>query len=312
MNWAPIKLLPSRHVKPWGSRNLAPWFDSKGEQIGEYWFTADANLSSTGQTLGELMEAHGQAITGTKVKLAEAIGSSGRFPILVKFLFTTGDLSIQVHPDDVYGWANENSPGKTEMWYVLNAEPGAKIALGFKKITEVDRVRESVKTGEIVDLMEWVDAKPGQAFFTPAGTVHAIGAGLAICEIQQNSDITYRFYDFNREPLRELHVEKSLAVADLKPHPGAAIPVETAEGARLATCEYFETELLHFLGSKQWTGDPERFHLLIFTRGSGSIAGHDVRLGDCWLIPAACPPYDVETSEPVEMLRAYVPASTHA
>ena len=131
-------------------------------------------------------------------------------------------------------------------------------------------------------------------------------------EIQQNSDITYRFYDFNREPLRELHVEKSLAVADLKPHPGAAIPVETAEGARLATCEYFETELLHFLGSKQWTGDPERFHLLIFTRGSGSIAGHDFRLGDCWLIPAACPPYDVETSEPVEMLRAYVPASTHA
>lgn len=305
MDWRPIKLIPSRHLKVWGSTDLQPWFESGDEKVGEYWFTTDANQTSAGQTLGQLMETYGTALTGSAVKLAASAGSCGRFPILVKFLFTTGDLSIQVHPDDAYGWAHENSPGKAEMWYVLRAEPGSKIALGFKEITKVDTVRQSLANGKIVDLVNWVNASPGQTYFTPAGTVHAIGAGLVVCEIQQNSDITYRLYDYHRP--RELHVEKSLAVADLFPHPGASVPIATAEGSLLATCPYFETELIRFEGSKHFTADRERFHLMIFTRGSGLIDGQPFQQGDCWLIAADCADYVVTASQSVEMLRTFVP-----
>ena len=165
--------------------------------------------------------------------------------------------------------------------------------------------RQSLANGEIVDLVNWVNASPGQTYFTPAGTVHAIGAGLVVCEIQQNSDITYRLYDYDRP--RELHVEKSLAVADLFPHPGASVPVLTAEGSLLATGPYFETELIRFEGSKHCTADGERFHLLIFTRGSGLIDGQPFQQGDCWLIASDCADYVVTASQSVEMLRTFVP-----
>lgn len=301
----PIQLLPSRHLKVWGSTDLAPWFDANEEQIGEYWFSADGNQTSLGKTLGDLVDTYGADLVGSDVKLAESKGSSGRFPILVKFLFTTGDLSVQVHPDDEYGWKHENSPGKTEMWYVLRADPGARIALGFKETVGRAEVSKALESEAIIDLLCWVEAQPGQSYFVKAGTVHALGRGLAVCEIQQNSDVTYRLYDYGRP--RELHVEKSLAVADPYPHPGASKPEKTQNGVRLATCAFFETELTHFMGDRTAMGDPSRFQLLIFTRGKGRIGGMPFQLGECWLIPASCEPYTIEASEPVEMLKTFVP-----
>ena len=301
----PIQLLPSRYEKIWGSKDLSPWFDANGLQIGEYWFSADQNQTSLGITLGELVDIHGAALIGSDIKLAASEGSSGRFPILVKFLFTTAALSVQVHPDDDYGWKYENSPGKTEMWYILRADAGARIALGFKDIADRATVAKALESPAITELLQWVEAQPGQSYFVKAGTVHALGAGLAVCEIQQNSDITYRLYDYGRR--RELHVEKSLAVADLHPHPGASKFEKSEIGSTLAKCAYFETRLLHFDNKRTGSGDRSRFELLVFTKGRGRIGGTPFQLGECWLIPACCAPYTIEPSEPVEMLTAFVP-----
>ena len=300
----PIRLFPTRHAKVWGSTDLQPWFDAGGEKIGEYWFTADNNPTSTGKTLGELLDIHGPALLGTDVT------SIGRFPILVKFLFTTENLSIQVHPDDSYGLEHENSPGKTEMWYILRSDPNARIALGFREECSLEAVRASIDSKEIVALLDWVPTHAGQSFFTPAGTVHALGGGLAVLEIQQNSDVTYRLYDYGRP--RELHVEKSLAVAHLRPHPGPSAPKAIQDGSELARCPYFATELIHIQATVDYSADIERFHLLIFTKGSGTIDGEPFRLGDCFLIPATSNAFIIEPSEPVEMVRTFVPRSTDA
>src|SRR5271165_3300984 len=169
----PKRLQPRFLEKVWGSTRLEPWFESTGAKIGEVWFEG-----------------------------------AGPLPILVKFIFTTEKLSVQVHPDDVYAAKHHNSRGKTEMWHVLAAAPGARIAAGFREPVSAERLRAGALSGEIEELLAWHEARPGDTFFIPAGTVHAIGAGLTLCEIQQFSDITYRLYDYGRP--RELHLAKAL------------------------------------------------------------------------------------------------------
>jgi mannose-6-phosphate isomerase len=155
--------------KVWGSTQLEPWFPNSEKKIGEVWLEGE-NL-----------------------------------PLLVKFLFTTEALSVQVHPE-----------GKTEMWHVLAAEPGAKVAAGFHAPISEERLRSASLSGEIEDLLEWHDARPGDTFFLPAGVVHAIGPGLTLCEVQQYSDVTYRLYDYGRP--RELHLDQGVAVSRRGPH----------------------------------------------------------------------------------------------
>lgn len=296
----PVRLLPRFVERVWGTRALAPWFPDAAVDTGEVWLTSDENETSTGGSLRTLMERGGEAVLGRAVRPA----FGGRFPILVKFLFTREKLSVQVHPDDVYGEAHEGSPGKTEMWYVLRAEADSTIAAGFRAPITAERLRESVRDGSVEGELKWWPAKAGQAYFVPARTVHAVGAGVVICEIQQNSDVTYRLWDYGRP--RELHVEPSLAVAELGPHEG---PVEPA-GDVLASCPYFRTERVDVDGELSWRGDGERFHLLVVTRGEGHLAAEGeswpVRAGECWLAPAACGEYGVSGSG-VEILRVYVP-----
>ncbi len=159
----------------WGVHQLAPWFADQEKKIGEVWFE---------QT---------------------------ELPLLVKFLFTSENLSVQVHPDDATARERHNSLGKTEMWHILAAQPDAKIAAGFREPISQERMREAALSGEIVDLLAWHEAKAGDTFFIPAGTVHAIGAGLTLCEIQENSDVTYRLYDYGRG--RELHLDDGISVS---------------------------------------------------------------------------------------------------
>jgi mannose-6-phosphate isomerase len=227
----------------------------------------------------------------------------------VKFLFTEEKLSVQVHPDDAYGEEYEGSPGKTEMWYVLRANDDATIAAGFRQSLQPEQLRQAVFEGTVEDTLEWWPAEAGQAYFVPARTVHAVGAGLVICEIQQNSDITYRLWDYGRP--RELHVESSLAVADLGPHPGPASPVPFGGGELLASCAYFATERMDLNEPVEWHSDTERFHLLVATRGSGVLtaggAEFRIRPGECWLIPAQCGSYGIDGAD-LEILRVYVPA----
>jgi len=245
----------------WGTRDLFPWFPAPGPQIGEAWFEAD-------------------------------------LPLLVKFIFTTEALSVQVHPDDAFAAANENALGKTEMWYVLRAEEGARVAVGLRESTTPAQLRAAALDGTIERMLNWVDVKQGDAFFIPAGTVHAIGGGLAMCEIQQHSDITYRLYDYGRE--RELHLEKAIRAASteaFKPGP-TTLPID---------CQYFHAELARITTTIDYPTPAEPFHLLIFAAGMGTIAGQQFLEGETWLVPASADPFSIKPQEPTKFLRTWIP-----
>lgn len=256
----------------WGARDLAPWFpkaqDPGGrKKLGEAWFTADPPL-----------------------------------PILVKFLFTSANLSVQVHPDGEWG------VGKTEMWHILRAEPDAKIALGFERPVAAEEVRAAALSGEIERMLRWVPVRSGETYFIPAGTVHAIGAGLTICEIQQNSDITYRLYDYGRP--RELHLDQGLAATDLINwrHPGACAEAHGQDGWRLlVSCRRFATEAIELHGPFRYQPDPGRFELLICLDGAGALESEPIAAGETWLIPAGCGTLGIEGGARLSLLRTYVP-----
>jgi mannose-6-phosphate isomerase len=205
-------------------------------------------------------------------------------PLLIKFLFTTAALSVQVHPNDEYAQKHhplegKTSRGKTEMWHILRAEPGAKIAAGFREPLTAERMHAAALSGEIENLLEWHDARPGDTFFIPAGTVHAIGAGLTLCEIQQTSDITYRLYDYGRP--RELHLEHGVRVSNLGPHAARA---KAREGV-LVECPYFTTEKISVNGSATIPA-LNKDQSLIVLEGTGDIGGQLTRAGEVFQLPA--------------------------
>lgn len=299
----PIALEPKFVERVWGATSLDPLFAAPDRRIGEVWLSSnDIVTSSDGLTLGELTLR--PEVLGSAVPPAPG----GRFPILVKFLFTTEKLSVQVHPDDAYGLAHEGQPGKTEMWYVLGADAGAVIAQGFQRETTEAELRAALADGSVESLLEWWPGAAGQTYFTPAHTVHAIGGGLAICEIQQNSDVTYRLWDYGRP--RELHVEPSIAVLDWGRSDGPTVFAEP--NVLLATCEYFATERHVLTGPVVWNSDPERFHLLVVCRGEGllTFAGDvwELAPGQAWLIPASLGGYFLDSNTSLELLRVYVPS----
>jgi mannose-6-phosphate isomerase len=254
--------LPTRFLeKTWGTDDLAPWYLGQGNKIGEVWFEAD-------------------------------------LPLLVKFVFTGERLSVQVHPDDAFAAAHENSSGKTEMWYILRAEPGAQLAIGFREAISPERLRESALSGAIEGLLKWVNVEAGDAFLIPAGTVHAVGAGLAICEIQQHSDITYRLFDYGRP--RELHLDKALQVASTEASRIRSVPLPI-------DCRYFHTELARIASPIHYVPAPDRFHILVFVAGRGTIANQPFQEGEAWLIPAGAEKFEIQPTDPVKFLRTWVP-----
>ena len=252
--------------------------------------------------------------------------SSGcAFPLLVKFLFTADKLSVQVHPSDEYAWKKEGCPGKTEMWHVLKAEPNARLAVGFREDLACgpqpnrETLREAVSTGAIEGMLNWIEVQAGDTFFVPAGTVHAIGPGLVLCEIQQNSDLTYRLYDYQRlgtdgRP-RPLHVEKALDVLRWRTAGGRTIPLDlrpngTSTGLLLAACRYFAAE-------KLWLKTPATYRtegrLEIWTGLEGQaefeMMGQRTgcRKGEVVLLPACAQTFLVNPSPDCIFLRSYRP-----
>ncbi|HZQ50932.1 MAG TPA: type I phosphomannose isomerase catalytic subunit [Bryobacteraceae bacterium] len=265
---APVQLLPLLRERPWGREDLAPYFESNGKRIGEVWFTCDENPTSLGMPLGDLIRRNPDV-------LGEACHAShpGICPLLVKFLFTTERLSVQVHPDDEYAERHHHSLGKTEAWYVVDSREPGELAVGFREMLTRERLRESALSGEIEQLLDWRKVKPGDVVFTPAGTVHAIGAGLTICEIQENSDITYRLYDYGRP--RELHLEHGVAVSHLGPHHHNVTPKPLADWRdELVASTYFRIERLRPKKAFRIRGGLPYYLLLICLRGQ------------VWLIPA--------------------------
>ncbi|HZS78878.1 MAG TPA: type I phosphomannose isomerase catalytic subunit [Ktedonobacteraceae bacterium] len=218
----PIRLEASLHETIWGGRRLeyARWkaLPPGDCMIGEAWETEINTLAQnepyTGKTLGELVKTYDEALLGK-----QAIAIFGhRFPLLAKFIDANAKLSVQVHPDDDYAARHESGKlGKTEFWYVLDAEPGATIVHGFKGPTSREEVQKAIAEVKLETLLEEVEVQPGDVIFVPAGTVHAIGSGVMLYELQEYSDITYRMYDYGRLTAngtpRELHIERSLDVS---------------------------------------------------------------------------------------------------
>ena len=230
--------------KVWGSPETEPWYPRPARSIGEIWFTAPEEPR-----------------------------------LLLKFLFTSGKLSVQVHPGD-----SAAGPGKTEMWHVLRAQPGARLALGFQRPLALERVRAAALSGEIEALLRWYAPRAGDTFFVPAGTVHAIGAGLALCEIQQHSDVTFRLYDYGRP--RGLHLDEALAVADLGCHPGPRTPVDLGGGRRLLVeCPCFRTESIEVTSDSPCSAGPGP-EFLICLEGQGQCDGEPYAPGEVRVVPA--------------------------
>jgi mannose-6-phosphate isomerase len=219
-------------------------------------------------------------------------------PLLIKFIYTHQALSFQVHPGDAYAAEHHGSRGKTEMWYIVSATPDAKIALGFWEAVTPEQLRQAALSGEIERLVNWVAPKAGDAFFTPAGTVHAIGAGIELWEIQQNSDITYRLFDYGRG--RELHLEHAMNVTNRDRSDPGPVPFPVC-------CEWFCTERVPFAPSIDYQPDPGGFHILIVVSGRGTIGGDPFESGDVWLVPARGRRFELKSDDPGELLRSRVP-----
>jgi mannose-6-phosphate isomerase len=239
------------------------------------------------------------------------------FPILAKMLFAAKTLSVQVHPDDEYALKHEGAPGKTELWYVAAALPGAAVVLGLTEQMSPAQLAEAAKSGEMERFLNWIPVSAGDAVLIPPGTLHTLGAGLTIYEIQQNSDLTYRFFDFGRldhsgKP-RELHVEQGAAVvrSDAPREKVAlqSIPDPAFERSLVAQCPYFETEKLAWTSAVPYSASPERFELLMFVEGSGRIGVDSYQPGDCYLIPAAAEPFVIQPNSPSAALRTFEPAA---
>ena len=236
-------------------------------------------------------------------------------PLLLKFLFTSEKLSVQVHPADAYALEHENSAGKTECWYVMEVEPGAQLAVGFRRDMGHEEIRERVRGGTIEEELNWLAVDPGDFIFVPAGTVHAIGPGLTLCEIQQFSDITYRLYDYGRP--RELHLEKALEVMRRHPAAGRVRPARAGPAELthdyLVGCRHFALERLSAARTYCSRKEATRIEVLIFLEGEGKIAAGDFQAPygrqQAWCLPETLEKYAVVPSRPTSWLTAYVPAS---
>ena len=294
----PLKLNYIAKSAIWGGNILSKeWGKTpSGDNVAETWeltvrkneMAKIENGEAAGLTLENYFETVGYNCVSREFKKGD------RFPLLVKFIDAAAPLSVQVHPDDDYAGRVENDSGKTEMWYVLEAREGAKLICGLREGIDNEGYRSAVAEGRIEDAMNYVNVKAGDCFFIPAGMVHAIGEGILIAEIQQNSDLTYRVYDYDRVGAdgkrRELHTEKALEV--VRPYTEEEInTVRYSEGydpSLLANNEYFKVKLIS--GESTLVATDRSFISLLCIDGEGSINldgnSYPVRKGDSYFCPA--------------------------
>ncbi len=297
MDIYPLKSVPVFKQRTWGGQRLRDVFGKDlpaGEKIGESWEIADlpegkstvANGPLRGETLGSIVERYAEPITGTK-------DFPSPFPLLIKFLDAQDVLSVQVHPDAPTCRRMGKGDPKTECWYVIQAEPGAVIYKGLKKPVTKEQFAKAVEDGTTAELLAPVHVEAGQCHYLPAGTVHTLGAGLLIAEIQTPSDTTYRVFDWNRkDPTgrpRQLHIDEALESIHFDVTPDK-LPVRTV--GRLVDCEYFKVDRGHQARNGEVFLARGRMRTLIFLTGGGAILSREAepvefKAGDCVLIPAA-------------------------
>lgn len=294
---SPVRLSPAFKDYIWGGTNLKAKYNKKSslDVIAESW---ELSAHRDGQSVVSGGEFDGLSLTEYIEKAgSEILGSNAEkfdyFPILIKLIDAKDNLSVQVHPDDAYALKNEGEYGKTEMWYVMECEEGSALYYGFKRDVTKDEYKTAIENNTLTDILNRVPVHKGDVFFIPSGTVHAIGAGIMICEIQQNSNTTYRVYDYGRRDkngnTRPLHIEKAIEVSNLKKSP--ELPhIGNEPDALLAKCEYFTVRRIIINGRTTLFTDSSSFRSLIVTEGNGTITmnGDEIRFskGDSIFIPA--------------------------
>jgi len=296
----------------WGFADLHPWYDrvAGNAPLGEVWLTGDECLVATGPHAGKTL---GNLFAEAPRELLGAQAPDGGSPLLIKVLFAKEKLSVQVHPDDKLAQKYGDPRGKTECWYALAAEPGAKVACGLNPGVTIEQVREEIAAETLEESLTILDVKPEEMIFVDAGTVHAIWPGSILLETQQNCDLTYRLYDYGRG--RELHIEKGLEATKLVTNAGKVAPVETEPGrTTLLSADYFLIERLKVDGSRsgaslRGTDGPERgLQYLFAAAGTGRISGEgfeavELARGGIAAVPAASPDFLVEDLGGLELIR---------
>ncbi len=282
-----VKLIPECKDNIWGGVKLKEKYGKQTDKnpVAESWelsFHKDGPTRlENGKTLQE---------TATEADLGENCKGFPFFPMLVKLIDAKQDLSVQVHPSDAYALKNENSFGKTEMWYIVEADEGAGIYLGFKESVTQAQYEQAIANNTLTELLNFFEVKAGDCYFIPSGTIHAIATGCLICEIQQNSNLTYRVYDYGRRDkdgnLRELHVEKALKVTTLDKYEYTPLNLTTEQGELLGLSRYFTTTSVVVNGETTVTADKGSFKCLTCVAGKGAVAGKAVSAGDSLFVPA--------------------------
>lgn len=316
----PLKFNPLYKDYIWGGRK----FETLGKTLPDGIAAESWEISShpdgtsiiaegeyVGKKLDDLVGEYGIELLGSALYK----GKNSKFPLLIKFIDANRDLSVQVHPDDDYAFINENGElGKNEMWYIIDAVPGSKLVLGVKDGITHSMFSEAVENGNVSDCLNYVEVKPGDCYNIPAGLIHAIGEGNIICEIQQNSNTTYRVYDYDRTDSegnkRPLHIEKALDVIDFDAGEGrntcGLTPyIENFSRTYLIANKYFAVELLKFQGIINENTDKERFHCFTVLDGEIDINGIVIEKGHSCLVPASAGAYAISGN--AKVIKSYVP-----
>jgi mannose-6-phosphate isomerase len=320
-NLYPLLMLPGFDPRPWGAQDLSPIYPNHKfeEKIGEAWLSGDdckvANGPLKGKTLSHLSEEYRRELVG------DAARDPKRFPLLLKFLFPHEKLSVQVHPDDAQAVRVGQPWGKTECWYIAHAKTGAQIALGLKPGFTVKELEEAIHQKRAEEVLNWMNVYAGDMIYVAGGTVHTLGPGSVVVETQQQSDTTYRLYDYGRP--RELHLKDGMAAVKEKTNSGKVVrpAPEQMNGGRnrhapLVGAPYFVVDMFEAKDplelSTQDDSGRSSVQILVAVEGCGVIeaAGADpvtLAKGDAVVVPASMRKFGVRPQWALEFLRAYVP-----
>jgi len=322
-NLYPLLMLPAFDPRPWGTQDLSPIYPNRQfeEKIGEAWLTGDeckvANGPLTGQTLAKVSEQYQRELVG------DAARDPRRFPLLLKFLFPHEKLSVQVHPDDEQAHRVNQPWGKTECWYVAHAKPGSQIALGLKTGVTVAHLEDAIHEKRAEELLNWLNVYTGDMIYVAGGTVHTLGPGSVIVETQQQSDTTYRLYDYGRP--RELHLKDGMAAVKLNVASGKVVrPAPTQirgshnRQAALVAAPYFVVDMFEMKDAQQLSTRDDSgktsAQILVAVEGCGVVeaAGAEpvtLAKGDAVVVPASVEKFTVRPQWTLEFLRAHVPGA---
>lgn len=318
----PLTLERRLDSRLWGGSTLGSWLGlaDAPAQLAESWQVYEQNKivggPFAGQTLAQVVATHGEALVGTR----SYARWGADFPLLAKFIDAADDLSVQVHPDDAYAHREEAATGfhgKTEAWYILQAAPGAKVIHSFNAPTDRSTFAAAVQNNTLLDLLRSVPVQTGDTVFVPAGTVHAINAGILLFEIQQKSDLTYRVYDYDRRDAsgqpRELHLDRALDVSNYAAPSDSKVTPQPLGAGRdlLVRCPYFAMERWHVAAPTDAATAPETFEILTTIDGAVTLrwSSGDLQLprGASVVLPASLGAYYVRPDQSATLLRCYIP-----